>query len=310
MSTNHLETPVLFLIFNRPDTTERVFQRIRQAQPRKLFVSADGARPYKEDELQKCEATRNIIRGIDWDCELHTNFSETNQGCRVAVSSGIDWFFANVEEGIILEDDCVPDMSFFSFCSALLSYYRNDERIMHICGVNFQDGVKRGTGTYYFSKINHVWGWATWRRAWKTYDVDIKSFPKTLHENTFSVLFPDPVMRRYWIKSFGLVFNKQRDTWDYQWQYAMSVNNGLAIMPNDNLISNIGFEAGATHTIDSFHKLSNRPTTYLGTIIHPTSVEADGEADLYTFRKYTNPPKIRKLWQLIRRYIAWFRKIS
>lgn len=303
MKTNYLETPVLFLVFNRPDTAEKVFQRIRMAKPRRLFVSADGPRANKVGEQQKCETTRALIKGIDWKCELYTNYSKTNLGCRIAVSSGIDWFFSHVDEGIILEDDCVPDVSFFSFCQSLLDYYRNDERIMHIGGVNFQDGVIRGPWSYYFSKINHVWGWATWKRAWKKYDVDIKSFPRLLEQNGLFSLFPDSVMRRYWMKNFGRVYRKERDTWDYQWQYAMSVNNGLAILPNQNLVSNIGFDTGATHTSGGFHELSNRPTTNLTTIVHPTFVVPDIEADMYAFRKYTNPNKFRKLWHLVRQIV-------
>lgn len=304
MTTNNLETPVLILVFNRPDTTERVFQRIRQARPSKLFVAADGPRPDKPGEEAQCEATRALIKNIDWDCKLQTNYSKINQGCRVAVSSGISWFFSKVKEGIILEDDCLPDPSFFPFCESLLAYYRNDERIMHICGVNLQDGVKRGQGAYYFSKINHVWGWATWRRAWEKYDVDIRSFPRLLEQNVFTSIFPDAIMRKYWIKRFNMVFTRQRDTWDYQWQYAMSVNNGLAILPNRNLVSNIGFGSEATHTIDSFHKLSSRPTEILDEIVHPEFVVPNLEADRYAFRKYTNPNKLFKLWQLVRRTIS------
>jgi hypothetical protein len=304
MNMDSRATPVLFLVFNRPETTEKVFQRIRQAKPRRLFVSADGPRLNKDGERERCEATRSLIRGIDWDCELHTNYSENNLGCRVAVSSGIDWFFTNVDEGIILEDDCVPDLSFFGFCSALLDHYRNDERIMHIGGVNFQDGVTRGSGSYYYSRINHVWGWATWKRAWAKYDVNVATLPRMIEQHVFESIFPDRAMRDYWMKSFDLVFKKQKDTWDIQWQYAMSINDGLAILPNQNLISNIGFDIGATHTIDSFHDLSNRPTVALEAMVHPELVVPDSEADLYAFRKYTNPRKVRKLWYLIRRFMA------
>ena len=301
MTAKPFTTPILFLIFNRPETTEKVFEKIREIQPRQFFVSADGPRFEKNGEKEKCELARTIVQKVDWKCDLKTNFSEKNLGCRVGVSTGIQWFFDQVSEGIILEDDCVPDSSFFRFCDVLLNYYRNDERVMHIGGINVQDGIRRGTGSYYFSKINHIWGWATWRRAWEKYDVNVSSYPQLLEQELFPTVFPHPATRKYWKKNIELVFNKKKDTWDIQWQYAVSVNNGLAIVPNLNLVSNIGFDVQATHTIDHFHTLANRPASSLATVEHPFFVLPDLQADAYTMRKYLNPPKIKKLWQLIRR---------
>jgi hypothetical protein len=304
MTNKPFDTPILFLIFNRPDTTVKVFEKIREIQPRQLFISADGPRPDKKGEREKCEEARNVIQKIDWKCDLQVNFSEKNMGCRVGVSSGIDWFFNQVSEGIILEDDCLPDTSFFQFCKELLEYYRNDNRIMHIGGVNLQDGRTRGTGSYYFSNITHIWGWATWKRAWEKYDVNMRSYPKLLAEGMFSTIFPDPAMRRYWRKNIELVYKNIKDTWDVQWQYAVAVNKGLAILPNSNLISNIGFDLNATHTIDNFHTLANRPTSPLETILHPMSTVPDLQADAYSMMKYLNPNKLKKLWQLFRRGLA------
>jgi len=303
MNSNLFKTPILFLIFNRPDTTERVFQNIREIQPRQLFISADGPRPDKKDEQNKCEEARNIIKKIDWMCELKTNFSEKNLGCRVAVSSGIDWFFSKVSEGIILEDDCLPDLSFFHFCETLLEYYRTDKRIMQVSGVNFQDGKRYGTGSYYYSAFNHVWGWATWKRAWDLYDVNMKSYPEYLQQGLLHQLFPDPAIRSYWKKKFDLVFKHRKDTWDFQWQYASTINHGLSIIPNKNLITNIGFDTNATHTVDSSHSLANRSTEALPDIIHPTIMTVEQQADEYTFRQYLSPPKWKKVWPLIRRII-------
>ena len=304
MTNEQFSTPILFLIFNRPDTTDKVFDKIRQIQPRQLYISADGPRPDKMDERQKCEETRKVIQRIDWKCDLKTNFSEKNLGCRVGVSSGINWFFNHVSEGIILEDDCLPDISFFHFCEVLLQYYRNDERIMHIGGINFQDGMARGSGSYYFSKINHIWGWATWKRAWDKYDVNVSTYPQLLEQKLFSTVFSNPAMRKYWQKNIELVHKNIKDTWDIQWQYAVSVNNGLAILPNVNLVSNIGFDLNATHTIDNFNTLANRPKSNIDSIIHPKFVVPDFQADAYTIRKYLNPNKLKKLWQLIRRGLA------
>jgi hypothetical protein len=303
MTTQSFDTPILFLIFNRPDTTEKVFQRIRDIQPRRLFVSADGPRQHKKDEDRLCAETRKIVDKVDWKCELQINFLKINLGCRVGVSSGIDWFFRHVSEGIILEDDCVPDISFFRFCETLLESYRNDERVMHINGSNFQDGNVRGIGSYYFSKLSHVWGWATWKRAWDKYDVNISTYPQILEEKLLSALWPEPSMRRYWRKNIELVYTKIKDTWDIQWQYTISLNKGLVITPNHSLISNIGFDRNATHTIDDFHSLANRPTSSIVLINHPASIVPDLYADRYSFRKYMNPNKFKKVWQLIRRWL-------
>jgi hypothetical protein len=301
MADQPFTTPILFLIFNRPETTERVFQQIRKIQPRRLFISADGPRKDKINEEQKCIETQNIIEKIDWDCELKTNYSEKNLGCRVGVSSGINWFFRSVSEGIILEDDCLPDISFFHFCKTLLEYYRNDERIMHIGGANFQDGNRRGDGSYYFSSFNHVWGWATWKRAWKLYDVEMKSYPERLQQGLLYQLYPEPAIRCYWKKNFDLVFENRKDTWDFQWQYASAINHGLSIIPNTNLITNIGFDANATHTIDHSHSLANMPTNAIQDIIHPTTITLEKKADEYVFRHYLSPPRWRKVRSLIRR---------
>jgi hypothetical protein len=301
MKLELFHTPILFLIFNRPKTTERVFQQIRKIRPHQLFISADGPRKDKINEEQKCIETRNIIEKIDWNCELKTNYSEKNLGCRVGVSSGINWFFSNVTEGIILEDDCLPDLSFFYFCNTLLEYYKNDNRVMHIGGTNFQDGITRGDGSYYFSSFNHVWGWATWKRAWNLYDVDMKSYPECLRQGLLFQLFPEPAIRSYWKKNFDVVFEKRKDTWDFQWQYASASNHGVSIIPNKNLITNIGFDANATHTVNHAHSLANMPTEAIQDIIHPAAMTIEQKADKYTFGHYLSPPKWKKIWSLIRR---------
>ena len=169
-----MKTPVAFIIFNRPDTTKRVFEAIRQAKPPKLFVIADGSRSDRLGEAEKCAATRAIIDGVDWECEILTNYSDVNLGCKIRVSSGLDWVFSEVEEAIILEDDCLPHPSFFAFCEELLEKYRNDSRIMQICGSNVLKDQVNIDDSYYFSKYGPIWGWASWRRAWQEYDVDMK----------------------------------------------------------------------------------------------------------------------------------------
>jgi len=277
-----LRIPILFLIFNRPDTTQKVFNAIRQAKPKQLFIAADGHREDKEGEKEKCKQAKKIIEQVDWDCELKTLFRDKNLGCKIAVSSAINWFFENVEEGIILEDDCLPNQSFFWFCQELLEYYRNDTRIMHISGDNFQFGRKRGEGSYYFSKYSHIWGWATWRRAWRCFDVNMKNFEEFKTGNQINNVLQIKQQQKYWIKNFELTYNGKINTWDYIWLYTCFINNGLCIMPNKNMVSNLGFSKESLHTKDENSIFSEMEVEEITEIIHPEFILADQEADFFT----------------------------
>jgi hypothetical protein len=296
------QTPILFLIFNRPDTTEKVFEVIRKIKPLKLFVSADGFRLHKEGEAEKCKETRKIIDRVDWDCEVHKNFSDVNLGCKKGVTKGINWFFENVEEGIIIEDDCILDESFFPFAQEMLERYRKNEQVMHISACNFQDGIKRGNASYYFSKYCHVWGWATWRRAWKYYDVKMKDFDEFKSENTIKNFHFDRKMQKYWMKYFQIVYENKLDTWDFQWVYTIWKRNGIGIIPNVNLVTNIGFGEEATHTVDTDHILSEIKSESIKEIIHPNIIKIENEADNYTFYHKVWMSKSQKLKLLIKRY--------
>jgi hypothetical protein len=305
-----LNTPVLLLIFNRPDTTRQVFEAIRKVKPRQLFIAADGPRPDRPDDLEKCKQARAIIKLVDWDCEVKTLFREENLGCGVAPAGGIDWFFENVEAGIILEDDCLPDISFFSFCQNLLDFYRDNEQIMHISGNNFQYGVKRGSASYYFSNYPHSWGWATWRRAWIKFDFNLKNFAEFKEKGRIAEVFSKREEQEYWIKSIESVIIKHRnDVWDYQWMFAIWYNRGLAVLPNVNLVTNIGFGENATHTT-----LEDKNNLYIKSqslteITHPDVRAADNEADSYTFlntyHKFASkkPSLLRKVIQKVKSYI-------
>jgi hypothetical protein len=279
-----LSTPIAFLIFNRPDLTEIVFQAIRRAQPKILLVVADG--PRNEAEENQCKATRGIIDRVDWDCEVLKNYSDINLGCRVRVSSGIDWVFSQVEEAIILEDDCLPADSFFSFCETMLDCYRDDRRIMMISGDNFQGGREflpnSHAYSYYFSKYPHVWGWATWRRAWELYDVNMSSWPFFQDENLAYSISEDPVEVQFWQNVFGQIAAGKIDTWDIQWVYTCFHQNGLSILPTVNLVSNLGYRSDATHTVKP-SKLSNLATGTIDEIDHPIFRMRDRDADLHTF---------------------------
>ncbi|MDJ0537021.1 MAG: glycosyltransferase family 2 protein [Xenococcaceae cyanobacterium MO_207.B15] len=282
-----MKTPVALLIFNRPDTTEKVFEAIRQAKPPKLLVVADGPRSDRPDEAEKCEATRAIIDRVDWECEVLTNYSEVNKGCKLRVSSGLDWVFNNVEEAIILEDDCLAHPTFFRFCEELLDYYRNDTRIMHINGNNHGISGTIAGESYHFSKLTSVWGWASWRRAWQYYDVKISFWTDLVNRKKF---FQDHFKSRKEFKLRSKIWNNvytgKIDTWDYQWYLSCICQSGLAIMPNQNLISNIGFDLDATHTADKRNRFANLPTqTMQFPLIHPKFMLVDTEADELYFNQ-------------------------
>jgi hypothetical protein len=281
-----LNTPVLFLIFKKPDTTKKVFEQIRKAKPKRLFVAANGPRPDKEEEVEKCQKAREIVNFVDWDCELKTLFRNNYLSCKISISSAIDWFFENVEEGIILEDDCLPSQSFFWFCQELLNYYRNDIRIMHIAGTNFEFNRKRGEGTYYFSKYCYIWGWATWKRAWKYFDVNMTNFEKFKTENQINNIFKIKQQQKYWMKIFQLVRDGKIDTWDYIWVFTCFINGGLCIMPNKNMVSNIGFGKESLHTKDENSIFSKMKVEEITEIIHPEFVLADQEADFLTSKLF------------------------
>jgi hypothetical protein len=279
---------VAFLVFNRPHTTERVFEAIRQARPKQLLVVADGPRSDRPDDVEKCAAVRKIVEKVDWPCEVKRNYAETNMGCKRRVSSGLDWVFSEVEEAIILEDDCLPTPSFFPFCEELLERYRHDTRIMHISGDNFQNGISRTLYTYYFSHFAHIWGWATWRRAWKHYDLEMKMWSKVKMLGFQQYMFDSVSESEYWRQIFDAASNGKIDTWDYAWNFTCFVN-GLSICPNVNLVSNIGFADDGTHC-SAGSPLANLPVFDTGKITHPLFVIRHREADEYTFEHIYKPP--------------------
>ena len=287
MSNFKIKTPIAFIIFKRSDTTQRVFQAIRQAKPTKLFVIADGPRSDIPEEAEKCATTRAIIDRVDWDCEVYKNYSETNLGCGKRVSSGLNWLFEHVDEAIILEDDCWPHSSFFPFCEQLLERYRHDERIMNISGNNFQFGRKRDNYSYYFSRYPHIWGWATWKRAWKFYDFEMKLWPEVKEHKILKTILPESDALEYWNKTFQIVDDQKIDTWDYQWVFSCWMQNGLGIIPNVNLVSNIGFGYEGTNTINKYSKFTkkfaNLPAKSINfPLKHPSFVVRNLEADNFT----------------------------
>jgi len=302
-----LETAVLFMVFNRPDTTTQVFEAIRRARPLRLYVAADGPREDRAGEDIRVESVRKIATAVDWPCDVKTLFRKDNLGCKQAVSGAITWFFEHEEEGVILEDDCLPHPDFFNFCETMLDFYRDDERVDVISGNNFQNGRKRGAGAYYFSKYNHCWGWATWRRAWCHYQGELPFWPEWKDSDDWKTVCPDNVERCYWERIFDQVYAGAIDTWDYQWTACVWKHRGLTATPNVNLVTNIGFGVDATHTCDPNAHQANMPVAALPEIIHPEIVGQDQSADRYVFEHHFGGRWLRWPWRWIRLTVRVFR---
>jgi hypothetical protein len=260
----------------------RVMASIQGARPARVFLAVDAARgPADIDNVREC---RSVSTNIGWPCEVNTLFHEAHMGCRKGVATAIDWFFSQIEEGIILEDDCVPHASFFSFAAELLDRYRHDERVAHISGDCFL-GLDRLSPkgregeSYYFSRFTHVWGWASWRRAWKLYDVNMRQWPQ-IKAGGLTQFIPDSPRPELWVERLENTFSGLIDTWDWQWQFACWINRVLTINPTLNLVSNIGFGEHATHSINPDDPKSAIPVQKMPLpLIHPARVARDVGVD-------------------------------
>lgn len=286
------KVPILLIAWKRPSKVQRVIRSIKEYKPTDIYVFCDGFQ--KENDLvnQKILDTRKTIDlEINWECKINKKYLPTNNGCKVAVSTAINWFFLNVEEGIILEDDCLPDISFYYFCEKLLKKYKNKKRIFTISGNNFQDGIVRGNGSYYFSIYTHIWGWATWKDRWKLYDIDIKKYLEFEKNKNLNKFFEIKKEQIYWKKIFHTLFHKKRpNTWDYQLFFASLFNNKLNIIPNTSLVENIGFDSDSTH---NFFEDATKQTKIDYEILKsvqklkdPTKFSRDIIADNYTFKNH------------------------
>jgi hypothetical protein len=256
------------------------------------------------DDFKKCASARAIIERVDWQCEILRNYSETNLGCKKRVSTGLDWVFENVKEAIILEDDCLPHPSFFIFCEELLERYRNDSRVSQIGGTNFQFGRKRNEYGYYFSRNHHIWGWATWRRAWANYDVDMFLWPEIRDDDWLLDWLGNDRLEKWWACMFEKVYKGEIDTWDFQWVFSNWVQGMLSVIPNVNMVSNIGFGPEATHTIRETREANMAIGPLIFPIMHPPFVLRDSKADDFTEQNFYLPPtwlerkikRIKKIW--------------
>jgi len=329
-----LSKPVLFLVFNRPDTTRAVFEAIRAARPPRLYVAADGAREGRAGEAGICDQVRAIATAVDWPCQLTTLFRSTNLGCRVAVSDGISWFFEHEEDGIILEDDCLPTASFFRFCETLLDRYKNEESVGVISGNNFQSPGRPYDASYYFTKYAHIWGWASWRRYWQHYDRDLKQadLPQVV-----SALQRISEGDRYFVRYWGNLFLRLKkdsgyswkhsilpslataqtpprypimNTWDYQVFFSGLLRREQTVhaVPMVNLVRNLGFGGGGTHVIAGSHNPADKAGELVFPLTHPARIARDVNADRYIDRHHYQIGFKTTLWQSLGQTLPGLKK--
>ena len=278
-------TPILFLIYRNPEATKKTFAQIKKIRPPVLYIAADGAQ--SEDLKGECLNVRRLTEDIDWECKVYRRYLEKNKGCKLAVSSAISWFFEKEEYGIILEYDCLPHLSFFYFCEQMLEKYATSKKIMQVGGANGQDGIIRGDGTYYFSAIAGIWGWATWRRAWKYYDENLTDLDEFLSSKRIKNTLTERYNQKYWIRRFKEVQSGvNNSSWGIPWAFSVMNAGGYCITPNTNLISNIGFGERATHGLNSDSPFANLPVSEMTKIVHPSIIAIDHDADNYAIKKF------------------------
>jgi hypothetical protein len=277
------KSPVLFLVFNRPDVTKRVFEAIRQARPSRLYVAADGARPDRVGEAERCKQVREIATAVDWSCEVKTLLRDENLGCGRAVSEAITWFFKNVEEGIVLEDDCLPSGSFFRFCDELLERYRNDDRIGLISGsYSLPTNITPNDESYFLARYGRIWGWASWGRAWSGYDLEIKFWPKLKELQSHRCFFECSAHADHYERIWDHVFAGDIDTWDYQWDLKRLAELRFTLVSTENLISNLGFNGYGTHTTGDTASTRRSLSEVSFPLVHPEPLFMDFRRDRET----------------------------
>ncbi len=297
------ETPILLLLFNRPSHTAAVLNCLRQVRPTQLFVHCDGPRGHVPNEAAKVAEVRAELSKIDWPCEIHTLFREENAGLRIGVSGALNWFFEAVEQGIVVEDDCLPDVSFFPFCETLLERYAQEERVMHIGGSNLAEASTKALNTsYFFAQFSFVWGWATWRRAWKKMSISLDGFEDYVQENRIQNLIPNPMAQAYMLEKFRATKARENNSWAYAWAYSILKNNGLSIVPRVNLVQNIGIgDAEATHTKKDDLKARLRASGMDFPLSHPKDLERPANLDQALFYA-SQKSRIRlTLWFLLQK---------
>lgn len=310
-----LKTPVLFLVFNRPEKTQKVFDIVKKVKPTKLYVAADAPRKNKLNDISLCEQVRKIVQDVDWECETHYLFHDKNLGCSLAGKTAWDWFFSQEEEMIFIEDDGVPSLSFFYFCQELLQKYRNNNQIAYIGGINY--GPKYGDGTYFFTKQGvSTWGMATWKRVHNLYEYQLESYPTIRNTKQFKKNFISFFEYQLWKKNFDNYITSirrgvQPNTYDLQMAYLIKKYNMSCVFPNVNMVSNIGFDMQGSNTnLNPDHpialRFANKPVFEIEKIIHPTSIHIDLKFEInemFKERRLGNQPIWKAKYKFYLRYI-------
>jgi hypothetical protein len=279
-----LRTPILLVVFNRPELTRKVFNEIRSAKPRKLYIAADGPRPNNIGDIKRCTEVQKIVSNVDWDCEVQTLFRDDNLGCGPAVKTAIDFFFEKEEQGIILEDDTVPVQSFFWFCQEMLDRYKSDMRIGMIAGTN-HIRYKPSDASYLFSKNKACWGWATWRRAWVSMDFNMQWRGSDQADSIMKNMGISKYNRRHWLNAKNLIERDKVSAWDWQWYFSLAAQNQLTIFPVANLVKNIGFGAESTHTTGKPSEEYIKTGSIIFPLKHPSYVCPDLNFDIQFEKK-------------------------
>lgn len=306
------KVPILLVVFNRPDYTQKIFDQVREIAPTQLFIAADGPRPDRPDDLDKTNRVRDIVSKVDWPCEVHKLFRDKNIGFRDAERFAFDWFFEHVEAGVILEDDELPNQSFFRFAEEMLERYKDNKEVMMITGSNPMSDPEM-KDSYFFSKYFSIWGWASWRRAWKQYDFDMKSWGEKNNKIKIKNIFSQKFMQGRLKKMFDEIYPGPPKTWDTQWMYACLMNNGVCIVPKVNLITNIGIEG--VHSQGGNQNLQSYDIYQYGRLTHPQAIAVNTDYDNAFFEKNFKEPKRplhirlkRGLISILVRY-EWIKKI-
>jgi len=310
------DTPILFIVFNRLDVTKLVFDEIRKFAPPKLYVAADGFRSDKEGEKEKCDMVRQLVSNVDWDCEVKYLFQDKNLWCKIWVSTAISWLFEHEEYWIILEDDCKPAKWFFEFCDVLLKKYLNNKKLMMICWTNFMDKWDVWN-SYFFTQRWSVWWWATWKRAWDLYYLDILDFDAKVTRKRLMDIYHDLDLANDCVNLYKNAIDSKIDTWDYQWSYTIVNNGGCSIVPSENLISNIWFGEDATHTclVDSAKANLKNHVFNMNDLKHPDEIKIDTNYELTVFRKLrkfsvVNYLNLKNMWYIIKNPQKLFKKLK
>ena len=302
-----MNAPIAFIVYKRTDTTRRVLEKIQEARPDRLYIIADG--PKNKDEHEKCNSVRKIVEeGVNWKCQVSKVYSQINLGLAKRVQTGLDYVFKQEEKAIILEDDTLPDPTFFTFCEELLQKYDQDERVAHISGCNLHPEVFMGNSSYCFSSIINIWGWATWKRAWDSFDLNMSNWADMEKESFLKEWCISRSHQKSTLKLFDLHYcNKAPWSWDYQWNFTCWSNRGLSIIPKENLVSNLGIGPNGSNTITNL-KIPLYPEKIgsLEHLIHPYEIKRARHFEKKYFAKM-KPGVERKLRTFIKQLFIKFK---